>query len=84
MGGEATAKGGAKAGGVLKSTDRFEIVIDKLKREIEMLFSQGIRKTAALPKKNTYAKEILGKFLWLLICFLDEDAEWKSEQNALA
>jgi hypothetical protein len=49
-----------------------------------MLFSQGIRKTAALPKKNTYAKEILGKFLWLLICFLDEDAEWKSEQNALA
>ena len=61
MGGDSTAKGGSKAGAALKSADRFEIVLDKLKREIEMLFSQGIRKCAALPKKNTYGKEILGK-----------------------
>ena len=60
MGGENNAKGGQKAG-ASKTTDRFEIVVEKLKREIDMLFSQGVRKTSALPKKNTYGKEILGK-----------------------
>ena len=61
MGGETATKGGGKAASTVKASDRYEQIVDKLKREIEMILSKGIKKVAALPKKYTYAKEVVGK-----------------------
>lgn len=67
--GAAAKKGGKEIGGGKR--DQFDIVTEKLKREIELLFDKGVKQIAAVPTRIGNAK--------------DQPIEsiWKAQQNKL-
>lgn len=68
--GMANAKGG-KGGRTGPKLDQFDVIVEKLKKEIEDLFHKGIMVVAAPPKGHN--KNTCG----------DEKARWKAESNKI-
>ena len=58
----AKEKGGKEIGGGKR--DQIDIVLEKLKREIELLFDKGIKQVAAVPTRIGNAKDQPIESIW--------------------
>lgn len=67
--GQKKGSGGATGGGGKR--DQFDVVTEKLKREIELLFDKGIKQISAVPSRTGYVKD------------QSDEAVWKAQTNKL-
>ena len=68
----AATKGGIKTKDGI-TLDRFQIITEKLKREIEQLLEKGIKRVSALPTQTNYGKGLS-----------DTEALWKNEFHRIS